>query len=104
MFGKVLKKVAKEVKRNVKRTAKSAEKIVKKTGAGSIARKVAGSGKARGFAVAGAAGLGAKMAADRSKMTMGELDKMRAETGQVAAIPREAMAEAKSATEKYTKA
>lgn len=113
-IGKALKSVGRQAERNIKSAGKFAESNVRGAksmlkgdlkGALSSAKKSAG-------IVRGAATGTAKntMRTGRDfaggNMTMGMLDKMRAETGQTAAIPREAMAEGavKSAAEKYNEA
>ena len=125
MFGKILKKVVKQAGRNIKSVGKlaesnvrSAKKLVKGDVKGAVSQAVSGAKNAVGAAKdsvkstrsigrdvfrATPAGriLGGKKRGMLGGMTMAQLDKMRAEQGMGAAIPREAMGEVASAAEKY---
>ena len=116
MFKKLkgaVKSIGRQVEKNVKTAGKMVESNVR--GAKKLAKgDIKGAVKSvRNTGKLGAGAFKDTMSNNRSTakglasggMTMGMLDKMRAETGQTAAIPREAMAEGvASAAEKYNKA
>jgi hypothetical protein len=124
MFGKILKKVVKQAGRNIKSVGKlaesnvrSAKKLVKGDVKGAVSQAVSGAKNAVGAAkdsvkstrsigrdVFRASPASRLLGGKKRGMTMAQLDKMRAERGMGAAIPREAMGEVASAAEKYNEA